>query len=162
MISEIAGVATAVGVLLAVGGLLAQFRVRKHAIAQMYLSRYWEIYDLEHGSGAPLHLPLPSLRRRNVGRETYLRFCEDQYDVARLGWIDAQTWDVWHRGITGEVRERELQGFKQRDELDHLVGCIIDGPSGHLSWWCPAIVNSSRRRRFQWWLDRRLFGVPRD
>jgi hypothetical protein len=66
MISDIAGIATAVGVLLALGGLRQGQRQRIRAFEDFYVSRYWLLLDRLSLRA----LPQATMTARTSGRRT--------------------------------------------------------------------------------------------
>ncbi len=148
VIRDIAGIATAVGVLLAVFGLFAQTHQKKFALAQLYIKRYWAIDDdltRTENEGASTM----SARARDVKR--YLRLCEDEFEIARLGWIDAAIWDVWHEGICTQITKLQAE----TNDFALLTECATGG-DGHSARRCPAMSEMSRRHKLIWWFERRL------
>lgn len=139
MIGDIAGIATAVAVLLAAAGLFAQTHQRKFGIAQLYIERYWHVDE------AFLTNPRPNPDSPDARR--YLRLCEDEYDVAGFGWIDVGVWRTWHDGICGQVRRLGLRV----DGYDHLAACL--GSYDHIATKCPGVDRHGWRRRVTWWIE---------
>lgn len=142
MIGEIGGVATAVAVLIAAAGLFAQSRARKFGLAQVYITRYWEVdeFFLRDGLPAPDSPDSPNARR-------YLRLCEDEFDVVRQGWIDVAIWRTWHGGIRSQV---ELLGLDV-SQYDHLKRCIDQ--HDHKPTNCDGLGKTGWRRKVWWWLE---------
>src|SRR6476661_3399334 len=91
-VADIASIVTAVGVFFAVIGLFAQTRQRKFGLAELYIQRYWQIDDA-------MKLAVAEGKSDAVDQARYLVLCEDEYEVAQLGWIDANVWRVWHEAI---------------------------------------------------------------
>lgn len=89
MIGDIASVATAVGVLLAIYQLMLSRQQARAAFEQSFVDRFWCIEDDR----------LRDTETPDVNRRRYLRLCEDQYEHARLKQISKRTWDIWHEGI---------------------------------------------------------------
>lgn len=91
VLSEIAAAATAVGVLAAVVQLLLSRRQARATFEHEFIKRYWAIGDdaLQH----------PGTHAGSVERQRYLRLCEDEFEVMRLGTLSWRTWEVWHEAI---------------------------------------------------------------
>jgi hypothetical protein len=142
-ISDIAGLATAFAVLLAAGGLFAQIHQRKFSLAQVYVQRYWEVDE------PFLSTPPPPDGSSDAKR--YLRLCEDEYDVAKLGWVDVGVWKIWHQGIRTQVKNLSYD----TQDFANLSECI-NGPSDHLARNCPGLEPLSRRRRLVWRVEELL------
>jgi hypothetical protein len=144
IIGDLASVATAVGVLLAAWGLRVQARQRKISLTQLYVKRFWELDDavrLAKADGAPL----------SVHHERYLRLCEDEYEIARLGWIELKVWDVWHEGIQIGVSKLSVEPT----DLQLLQRCRRQG-SDHRGHQCEILSDASAPRKAMWWVERRL------
>lgn len=139
MIGDLAGIATAIGVLLAAAGLFAQTHQRKFGIAQLYIERYWQVDEAFLAERRP-HADSADARR-------YLRLCEDEYDVARLGWIDVGVWRIWHDGIRDQVRRLQLDVRT----YDHLTACLAD--DHHSATTCPGVAGHGWRRKLTWWVE---------
>ncbi len=140
VISDIATVATAVGVLLAAAGLIAQARQRKFGLAQIYIQRYWDLDDLKRLDPG-----------QNAHTISYLRLCEDEYEVARLGWIDSGVWRVWHDGIRAGIKYLDIP-----DTEYALIRRCHDQGSGHRAHKCQSLDGTPWLRRLNWWIERRL------
>jgi hypothetical protein len=91
VLSDIAAVATAAGVLAAVVQLLLSRRQARATFEHEFIRRYWAIGDDA--------LQQPDTHSGAVYRERYLRLCEDEFEVMRLGSISWRTWEVWHEAI---------------------------------------------------------------
>ena len=129
MWSDIASVATAVGVLAAVVQLVLSGRQSRAAFEHEFVRRYWEISDDRVQRGDD---------RSEVLIKRYLRLCEDEFEVMRLGSISWRTWEVWHDA----VRE-ECAPFKDLfQSLDWLARCSNE-PEHHPGFDCPSIFESS-------------------
>ncbi|WP_156391119.1 MULTISPECIES: hypothetical protein [unclassified Nocardioides] len=100
VLSEIAAAATAVGVLAAVVQLLLSRRQARATFEHEFIKRYWAIGDDA--------LQQPGTHAGPVERQRYLRLCEDEFEVMRLGSISWRTWEVWHEAIrAGAAPHRE-------------------------------------------------------
>jgi hypothetical protein len=143
LIGEIAGVATAIAVFVAAAGLFTQTRARKFGLAQVYIERYWEVDEFFLREGCPG--PDSANARR------YLRLCEDEFDAARLGWVDIAVWGAWHEGIRLQVVELGLD-FRKYGQLKR---CIDQGD--HEPTKCNGFEKISVRRKLSWWFES-LFG----
>lgn len=101
MISDIASIATAVGALLAAGGIqLARVQQRRNFEA-LYVQRFWSVMD-DFSAAALTGRPPAAERLSPEDRRTcirYLMLCEDELDVFARGYISEQTWRIWEEGI---------------------------------------------------------------
>jgi hypothetical protein len=140
VVTDAASVATSVGVLFGASGLWAQARQRKQALAQLYIKRYWKIADSCERSKDALSRQKHELR--------YFGLCEDEYEVAALGWIELQVWDVWHAAIVARVRESELP----TDDFHLLRECAAHYDE-HAARECPALADATWRRKVTWFVE---------
>src|SRR5664279_4686256 len=92
--SQVTDVVTMIGVLGVTGTLYATKRLRKSALAQDYIKRYWEISDQWMTETVPARQGAGDVHVRR-----YLQLCEDEYEMAALGLIDSRIWPVWHAGV---------------------------------------------------------------
>ncbi|MFD8737435.1 hypothetical protein ACFV06_21285 [Streptomyces sp. NPDC059618] len=104
MISDIAGIATAVGVLLAVAGLRQGQRQRIRAFEDFYVSRYWLLMDRLSLRASTGHDSDDELGKGDQkALLAYLSLCEDELDLRASGWISDATWDIWRKGIRTQL-----------------------------------------------------------
>jgi hypothetical protein len=103
MIADVASIATAIGVLTAVGVLRQNQRQRVRQFEDMYVLRYWEIMD---------RLSLPALRGDSKDPlepsdekavRAYFRLCEDELQLREDAWISDSTWEIWAAGIRQQM-----------------------------------------------------------
>lgn len=103
MIADVASIATAIGVLTAVGVLRQNQRQRVRQFEDMYVLRYWEIMD---------RLSLPALRGDGTDPlepsdekavRAYFRLCEDELQLREDAWISDSTWEIWALGIRQQM-----------------------------------------------------------
>lgn len=115
VLSDIAAVATAAGVLAAVVQLFLSRRQARATFEHEFTRRYWAIGDDA--------LQQPDTHSGTVERERYLRLCEDEFEVMRLGSISWRTWEVWHEAIRDGTA-------KYRDHLDDYewLGTCMEYP----------------------------------
>ncbi|QIK66282.1 hypothetical protein G7072_07905 [Nocardioides sp. HDW12B] len=128
MLSDIAAVATAAGVLAAVVQLLLSRRQARAAFEHEFIRRFWAIGDDA--------LQQPQTHSGTVERKRYLRLCEDEFEVMRLGSISWRTWEVWHEAIRdGAAVHRDYL-----DDYEWVGTCM--GVEDHPGADCPAIFRS--------------------
>ena len=103
MVQDIASVATAVGVLIAVVGLRQARKQRLRQFEGFYVERYWKLMD---------QLSVAVLRGRGKGSSSdddekivraYLLLCEDELDLRADGWISDATWRIWGKEIRAQI-----------------------------------------------------------
>ena len=128
MLADIASVATAAGVLAAVVQLLLSRKQTRASFEHEFVKRYWSISDDS--------LQQPSTHAGAVERQRYLRLCEDEFEVMRLGAISWRTWEVWHEAIRDGVGAPSAEV----ERFDWLLTCLRHHE--HRGSHCPAIFRS--------------------
>lgn len=128
MLSDIAALATAAAVIAAVFQLLLSRRQARASFEHEFVKRYWSICDDS--------LQTPTPQTADVERQRYLRLCEDEFEVMRLGSVSWRTWEVWHEAIQEGSRTYSdaLNGY------DWLSTCMQAGE--HPGCNCPGIFRS--------------------
>lgn len=132
---ELASWATAAGAVIAAIGLLLtarqlkiQNRQHRLELGGLYINRFWSVDD-ELTMADPASEPerYKRLKRR------YLKLCEDEFDAARLGWLDPQQWAVWHSEYLRASLRAELESAirDHGDALDlrSLKACLAQTAS---------------------------------
>ena len=129
MLSDVAALATAAGVFAAVVQLILSRKQARASFEYEFIKRYWAINDDA--------LYQPTIQGGAVERDRYLRLCEDEFEVMRLGSTSWRTWEVWHEAIRdGAAKYRDhLAGY------DWLRTCMEDGD--HPGSDCDGIFRSS-------------------
>jgi hypothetical protein len=89
MVGDLASIATAIGVLIAIYQLALSRQQARAVFEHTFVERFWGIEDDR----------LRGTESADVNRRRYLRLCEDQYEHARLKQLSKRTWDIWHEGI---------------------------------------------------------------
>ena len=91
-----AAVATIAASAVAVAGLVTIFlqlrtqsQQRRLELGNFYINRYWQLDD-------DLLLTDKNDKAHQRHRHRYLRLTEDEFDAARVGWLDGEQWSVWH------------------------------------------------------------------
>jgi hypothetical protein len=122
---ELASWATAAGAVIAAVGLLLtarqlkiQNRQHRLELGTVYINRFWAVDD-----ELTMTDPASEPERYKRLRVRYLKLCEDEFDAARLGWLDPQQWAVWHSAYLRPSLRSELESAI----LDH--GDTLDLPS---------------------------------
>ncbi|MGH1549189.1 hypothetical protein ACRAWB_08450 [Leifsonia poae] len=122
ILSSLATAVTALAVVFAAGQLRVAREQSHRDFENLYVQRYWSLLDkfsvdatLEEARTAAT----PSDRAIALN---YMRLCEDQLDMRRLGRITHQTWGFW----SGAIRESmsEPSYVKLRDEYPSSFGQI--------------------------------------
>lgn len=99
----------------------------------MYVQRFWDIDDRR-------------LRAEQVGDKDelllqdrrYVRLCEDEFELVRLGWIDAEIWAVWHASI--RVALEHSRALVDAEPIDLLLARRCRGAFEHEPTACPAVI----------------------
>lgn len=133
-----------IGVILAVGALYLQYGQRRFEFSQQYINRYWTINDDQLRA-----VWRADLSEQNLHFDRYLRLCEDEFEVARLGWIDRKTWRVWHSAIRSSLGSVELDNDATQYVFVKL--CIHSARPGHDHMDCEALSDC---RGWRWRLFR--------
>lgn len=113
----------AVGLCFVVFQLSEQRRAMRAQFGNLYIERFWQIDDalLLETKGTELH-------RRH--RHRYLRLFEDEFDVARLGFLDERQWAVWHsvldepEALSLVKKDLELCA-PDEEKFQRLRACIV-------------------------------------
>jgi hypothetical protein len=109
LLSDIALIVTAVGVLGVVFGLRQSYRERLRQFEEKYVERYWKILD---------ELSLEAVRgpfSGEVGRSdekairSYIALCEDELEMRRYGYIADSTYELWAEGIRSQLRQQPFE-----------------------------------------------------
>jgi hypothetical protein len=105
LISDIALVVTAIGVLGVVIGLRQSYRERLRQFEGKYVERYWEILDqlslqAFQGSfnGEVCESDEKAIRR-------YISLCEDELEMRQYGYIADSTYELWAEGMRFQLEE---------------------------------------------------------
>ncbi|MGI5171369.1 hypothetical protein ACQEU3_44170 [Spirillospora sp. CA-253888] len=102
---------TALGVVVAAGGLHQAARQRVLSFEGFYIQRYWQLMDRLSYSAMCGHALEDDDEKTIVA---YLMLCEDELDLRAAGWISHDTWQVWQSGIKSCL-QRELFGQVWRE-----------------------------------------------
>jgi len=109
LLSDIALIVTAVGVLGVVFGLRQSYRERLRQFEEKYVERYWKILD---------ELSLEAVRgpfSGEVGRSdekairSYIALCEDELEMRHYGYIADSTYELWAEGIRSQLRQQPFE-----------------------------------------------------
>lgn len=134
---DLAQILTAIGVLATVATVSATNRLRKTGLSQDYIKRFWAITDDLQNARANAN---PAAAQHHLTR--YLHLCEDEYELAALGFVDARTWSVWHTAIHQYIKhpapaDVEAVLKKEHDNLRLIRACR--DTEHNAAWRCPAI-----------------------
>jgi len=109
LLSDIALIVTAVGVLGVVFGLRQSYRERLRQFEEKYVERYWRILD---------ELSLEAVRgpfSGEVGRSdekairSYIALCEDELEMRHYGYIADSTYELWSEGTRSQLRQQPFE-----------------------------------------------------
>ena len=108
--ANIATIVTAVAIFFALLSLIGDRRQRHREFENLYVQRYWAILDRQ---SADFRLGV----KDKIGKSDralaldYLRLCEDELELRKLGLVTKQTWNSWAEGIKNGINNplcREL------------------------------------------------------
>ena len=120
---------------------------RDDELANLYVQRFWHIDDLRQRAAQASNAEEMLLLDR-----MYARLCEDEFEIARVGLLDAKIWAVWHGPIVEGLRDsqslcnastaefvlaRRCLGAEQHEpsECRALIGRLRPNPSTRHRWW---------------------------
>ncbi|MCR2817307.1 hypothetical protein NQ166_00490 [Microbacterium sp. zg.Y1090] len=119
--ADIAAIVTAAAVVIAILSFVGDRSQRHREFESLYVQRYWTLRDRESADvrlGAGHRL---SKEDRALALD-YLRLCEDELEIRKLGLVTNRTWRVWsdaiYSGISTPV-SRELID-ERPDELQFV------------------------------------------
>ena len=108
--------------------LRIQNRQHRLEMGALYIGRFWSVDD-----ELTMTDPASEPERFRRLRMRYLKLCEDEFDAARLGWLDPQQWAVWHSAYQRPSLRAELESdiVKYGDGLDlpSLKACLAQTAS---------------------------------
>ena len=150
---SITEIVTLVGILGGVGTLYATMRLRKTTFGLEYIKRYWDIEDRLRSAEAA-----GDQEGKKLQVERYIRLCEDEYELAELGFVDSRSWPVWHTGIRqlllGSLSEDSAIILAERNYQFELVReCLRQPDTEHKAWGCPSVRRRGRK------LSRRMLSL---
>lgn len=96
--ANIATIVTAVAILFAILSLIGDRRQRHREFENLYVQRYWAILDRQ---SADFRLGVKDKIRKSDRALAldYLRLCEDELELRKLGLVTNRTWESWAEGI---------------------------------------------------------------
>ncbi|MBB1511235.1 hypothetical protein H5399_01235 [Tessaracoccus sp. MC1627] len=115
-------------------------RQQQLELGNLYIQRYWSVDD------DLLRLPKGTEEHRHA-RHRYLQLCEDEFEAARLEWLDKKQWDSWHSWLAQD-RKRALlvddlhECASNDNPFEHVSACV--GAGAEHGWrQCPANSQAS-------------------
>ena len=105
MVSDIALIVTAIGVLGVVIGLRQSYRERLRQFESRYVERYWKILDelsLEAVKGA---LSGKVIKSDEKAIRSYISLSEDELEMRHYGYIADSTYEQWGKGILSQLKK---------------------------------------------------------
>jgi hypothetical protein len=119
MVSDIALIVTAIGVLGVVYGLRQGYRQRLRQFEAMYVQRYWELLDrfsldLLKGKAAE---PLSADDERAI--RAYFILCEDEVEMRAKKYIADSTYRIWRISILEQVDQPMFKEVLTRLRKEH-------------------------------------------
>ena len=144
-----------VGVPVALYQLSLARRARQHELANIYIQRFWDIDDARQRATIDGKDNEALFQDRR-----YVRLCEDEFEIARLGFLDPKTWAVWHSAIRDALQGSRSLTAAGPDELVLARRCR--DAAQHEPSACPAIIGRlepNRASKHRSWLTRKGRGV---
>lgn len=91
-------------------------RARVKTIEDAYIARYWQILDRfpadaligeEGPQDDAEEAPAERAKREELRKSVllYLRLCEDELELRKLGWVGGKTWKEWSLGIQAQLKQ---------------------------------------------------------
>ncbi|MGA6172483.1 hypothetical protein ACPEIF_19815 [Streptomyces sp. NPDC012600] len=91
-------------------------RARVKTIEDAYIARYWQILDRfpadaligeEGPQGDAEEAPAERAEREELRKSVllYLRLCEDELELRKLGWVGGKSWEEWSPGIQAQLNQ---------------------------------------------------------
>lgn len=114
-----------VGIPIGVSQLWMSRRQGRASFEQTFVARYWQLNDDQLLGRVSSH----------AHASRYLRLCEDQFELMRLGQISWATWEIWHDGIRAELGR---SGVVPADEYALTSACWL-GEHGHSGLECESV-----------------------
>ena len=105
MVTDIALVVTAIGVLGVVYGLWQNYRQRLHQFEELYVQRYWDLLDkfsLEVLKGSSVE-PIAANDERAI--RSYFFLCEDELEMRAKDYISDSTYATWVAAILEQMKQ---------------------------------------------------------
>jgi hypothetical protein len=105
LVSEIALIVTALGVLGVMVGLRQSYRERLRQFESMYVQRYWKILDqlsLEAVKASPV---ADASHEDEKAIRNYILLCKDELQMRRNGYISDSTYGVWADGMRDQLSQ---------------------------------------------------------
>lgn len=109
MLTEIALIVTAVGVLAAVFGLRQSNRERMRQFEAMYVQRYWSILDQLSLDALAGSTKDPTSEADLKAIRAYLFLCEDELEMRGRGYIADTTYQIWADAAVTQLRQPIFQ-----------------------------------------------------
>lgn len=105
MISDIALVLTALGVLGVVVGLRQNYRERLRQFEGRYVERYWKILDQLSLDALRGSLTSEICESNEKAIRSYISLCEDELEMRHFGYIADSTYELWGEGMRSQLKE---------------------------------------------------------
>jgi hypothetical protein len=105
MVSDIALIITAIGVVGVVLGIRQSYRERLRQFEARYVERYWKILDLLSLNALRGSCPDVIIDDDNRAIRSYILLCEDELEMRKNGYIADSTYDLWADGIYSQFQQ---------------------------------------------------------
>ena len=104
MIQQVASIATAFGVFIAVLAVRVSNLERRRQFETIFVQRYWSLIDrLSLDAQKGHRRPQIEVSDEKAVR-SYLRLCEEELELRKEGWITGETWQIWQTGMIAQLR----------------------------------------------------------
>lgn len=126
--ADIATIATAAAVMVAILSFIGDKSQRHREFESLYVQRYWAIQDRRSVADRLGSRRLRTRRDQAVALD-YLRLCEDELEVRKLGLVTNKTWRVWAPSIASALTDSRNQRLLARrpDEFEHIRVFAVSG-----------------------------------
>lgn len=100
--ADIATIVTAAAVLVAILSFVGDRSQRHREFESLYVQRYWAIHDRQ-SADARLGRDAKLRKADRALALDYLRLCEDELEIRKLGLVTNRTWAVWSDAIEAGI-----------------------------------------------------------
>lgn len=133
--ADVATIVTAGAVIVAILSFIGDRSQRHREFESLYVQRYWAIQDRQ---SADVRLGLKR-RLRKADRALaldYLRLCEDELEIRKLGLVTNRTWKVWSDAIeSGIATPLSQQLLAERpSEFEYVREFALDPRDPYAGW----------------------------
>lgn len=135
--ANVATVITALAVVLALLSFVGEKQQRHREFENLYVQRYWSLLD-SMSDAFRLTSQVTESHDLRVA-DDYLRLCEDQIDIRRMGLVTHKTWSFWGPSILEAIHSapyEDLLAAAGSSAFPGLRGFMRSGDDPYLSQRC--------------------------